>query len=178
MQKCNTGFPTCSHASKKVDRMNKNNQHLPSEFCSTKWHKIHPCLRLTAAFFFKVAENDMKIKYLSHSGTENTNRPDQWRRDRTDNEMKGHSQKWQMGRTKFFVLPRARVGSVWHPGYEERSGGKGHKWKGDRLLGAEWSIMGGASVSDREQRLMKTENRENVIERVKGREQERLIVGG
>ncbi len=134
------------------------NQHLLTEFCSIYLHKIHPCLWLIAAVFI-IAKNDMKIKCLSHWSTRNTNRPDQWRRDHTGNEMEGHSQKWQMGHTKVCALPRARVGSVWHPGYEERSGGKGHEWKGDRLLG-----QSEASVSDREQRFMKTENRENVIE--------------
>ncbi len=143
---------------KSRQKMNGKNQHLPSEFCSIYLHKIHPCLWLIAALFI-IAKNDMKIKCLSHWGTQNTNRPDQWRRDHKGNEMEGHSQKWQMGRTKVCVLPRARVGSVWHPGYEERSGGKGHEWKGDRLLG-----QSEASVSDREQRFMKTENRENVIE--------------
>ncbi len=134
------------------------NQHLLTEFCSIYLHKIHPCLWLIAAVFI-IAKNDMKIKCLSHWSTRNTNRPDQWRRDHTGNEMEGHSQKWQMGHTKVCALPRARVGSVWHPGYEERSGGKGHEWKGDRLLG-----QSEASVSDREQRFMKTENRDNVIE--------------
>lgn len=111
------------------------------------WQQLFP--------LFVAKNSDMKIKRHSHSGIQNTVRPDRWRRDHTGNKMEGHSQKWQMG-TKVCVLPRARVGSVWHPGYEERRGGKGHEWKGDRLLGQ----SEGASISDREQRFMKTGNGE------------------
>lgn len=111
------------------------------------WQQLFP--------LFVGKNSDVKIKRHSHSGIQNTIRPDRWRRDHTGNKMEGHSQKWQMG-TKVCVLPRARVGSVWHPGYEERRGGKGHEWKGDRLLGQ----SEGASISDREQRFMKTGNGE------------------